>query len=124
MNVSETGQVADRREMPSDLAGILALEVPIIVLLAERQMHVSGITGLVPGAIIELSKNAEDELALHVNNKQVGTGTAVKVGENFGIRISYIGDLHERIGALGSDNAANEDLDAAALAEQMLAGQV
>ncbi len=110
--------------MPSDLAGILALEVPIIVLLAERQMHVSEITALVPGAVIELSKSADDELAIHVNNKQVGSGTAVKVGENFGIRISYIGDLHERIGAMGEETGTSEDADAAALAEQMLAGQL
>jgi flagellar motor switch protein FliN len=110
--------------MASDLAGILSLEVPIIVVLAERLMHVNDITSLVPGAVIELSKSADDELSLLVNNKQIGTGTAVKVGENFGIRISYIGDLHERINALAPEAAPIEDMDAAALAEQMLAGQV
>ncbi len=87
--------------MASDLRSILSLEVPIIVLLGERQMKTSEVVSLVPGAIIELPKNAEDELALQVNNKPIGTGQAVKVGENFGLRISYIGDLRSRIDALG-----------------------
>jgi len=111
--------------MQSEVSSILSLEVPIIVVLGERQMKVSEITGLVPGAIIELQKTAEEELQLHVNNKQVGTGTAVKVGENFGIRITFIGNLKERITALGDSEAAaapEENVDD--LAEAMLAGQV
>lgn len=85
----------------SDLDRILALELPVIVRLGQRQMTVAQVLALVPGAIIELPKNAESELDLLVNNKQVGFGQAVKVGENFGLRITYIGDVRERIAALG-----------------------
>lgn len=87
--------------MPSDLPAVLRLEVPVIVRLGERTLPLAEVTSLAPGAIIELTKNAEDELDLLINNKQIGTGTAVKVGENFGIRISYIGDVRERIAAMG-----------------------
>lgn len=87
--------------MPSDLSSILRLEVPVIVRLAERQMKVADVLALVPGSIIELPKNAEDALDLMVNNKQVGLGTAAKVGENFGLRITYLGDVRSRIEALG-----------------------
>jgi hypothetical protein len=41
-------------------------------------------------------------LELRVNNKAIGTGQAVKVGENFGLRITFMGDLKERITALGT----------------------
>lgn len=115
--------------MASDLQSILRLEVPIIVLLGQRQMPVKDVTGLVPGAIIELPKSAEAELELLVNNKGIGMGRAVKVGENFGLRLTFVGDLRRRIAALGSvpipappAPAAPEDADA--LAEAMLAGQV
>ena len=91
--------------MPSDIRAILSLEVPIIVLLGERLMKTSEVVQLVPGAIIELPKNAEDELALQVNNKPIGTGQAVKVGENFGLRVSFIGDLRARIEALAGKPA-------------------
>jgi flagellar motor switch protein FliN/FliY len=112
--------------MRSDVDAILRLEVPIVVVLAERSMKVSEITSLLPGSIIELAKSAEDELELNVNNKLIGNGSAVKVGENFGIRITYIGDLKDRITALGNapaeqQNASDADMDA--LAAAMLAGQ-
>lgn len=82
---------------------ILALEVPIVVRLGTRVLRVSDVTALVPGSIIELPKNADSELDLMVNNRVVGTGLAVKVGENFGIRISTVGDVAERVAALGED---------------------
>jgi flagellar motor switch protein FliN/FliY len=88
-----------------DLHRALGLEVPLIVVLGERQMRLSEVVSLVPGAIIELQKGAEEELQLLANNKPIATGMAVKVGENFGIRISYVGDLRERIAALASPSA-------------------
>lgn len=105
---------------------ILKLEVPIVVRLGERLMTLAEVVAMLPGAIIELSKSAEDELDLLVNNKQIATGTAVKVGENFGLRISYIGDAGERIRALGEEAARSHEAEvsAADLAEAMLAGQV
>lgn len=98
--------------MPSDLRSILNLEVPVIVLLGERRIRVSAVTGWVPGAIVELPKQSEEELQILVNNKVVGTGVAVKVGENFGVRITYIGDIKNRIQALGE-----VETDAGAAAE-------
>jgi flagellar motor switch protein FliN/FliY len=115
--------------MSSDLRAILSLEVPIIVLLGERVMRVSEVCALGPGAIVELPKGADEELTLLVNNKPVGTGQAVKVGENFGIKVSYMGDLRERIAALGGAGGAEAGGggkggdDMAALAEAMLNGR-
>jgi flagellar motor switch protein FliN/FliY len=93
--------------MPSDLVTLLRLEVPVIVRLGERSMTMTEVLGLVPGSIIELHKNSEDELDLLINNKQIGTGAAVKVVENFGIRINYIGDMKARIAAMGGDPNSN-----------------
>ncbi len=87
--------------MRPDVPTILTLEVPIIVRLGERTMNVRQVVDLVPGSIIELPKNADAELDLLVNNKQIGCGHAVKVGENFGLRLAYVGNLRERIEALG-----------------------
>lgn len=87
------------------LERILALEVPIVVRLAVRVMKVSEVTTLVPGSILELPKSSDSELDLMVNNRVVGTGLAVKVGENFGIRISEIGSAAQRVEALGGGSA-------------------
>jgi flagellar motor switch protein FliN/FliY len=88
------------------LQSILKLEVPLIVQIADRMMAVGDVMSLTPGAIIELPKNADSELEVLVNNKQVGIGKAVKVGENFGIRVTSVGDLVERIEALGETPTA------------------
>lgn len=97
--------------MSSDVKAILSLEVPLIVLLGERKMRLREVKSLIPGAIIEIPKHADEELEVLVNNKRIGTGLPVKVGENFGVRISYIGDLRQRIRALGAGEpaAAAED---------------
>lgn len=92
--------------MPAtNLASVMKLEAPIIVQLGARAMTVDEVMSLAPGAIIELPKNAEEELELLVNNKPIGSGNAVKVGENFGIRVNFIGDLKDRILALGAADA-------------------
>jgi len=88
--------------MSADLDRILKLEVPIIVQMGQREMAVSDVMSLVPGSIIELPKSADDELELMVNNRQIGTGRAVKVGENFGIKVTFVGDVKSRISAMGT----------------------
>jgi flagellar motor switch protein FliN len=91
-------------EPTHNLSQILQLEVPIVVRLGERCLDVEAVLKLVPGAIIELPKNAESELDLLVNNKVIGCGVAVKVGENFGLRITFLGDIVSRIQAMGSES--------------------
>ncbi len=63
-------------------------------------MAMDDVLALGPGAILELEKPAEDDLELLVNNVPMGRGQAVKVGENFGIRITSIGSAHQRVAAL------------------------
>ena len=94
--------------MSANIKSILQLEVPLIVQIAMRIMTVEEVTSLVPGAIIELPKPADDELELLVNNKPIGMGTAVKVGENYGLRVTYIGDLQDRIAAMATDQTETE----------------
>ena len=87
--------------MPAGIEAILALEVPVIVQIAERMMPVEDVVSMNPGAIIELPKPANGDLEILVNNKVIGMGTAVKVGEHFGVRVSYVGDLSHRLSAMG-----------------------
>ncbi len=80
----------------------------MVVRLGERPISVREVLDLFPGAIIELPKPADTELDLLINNKQIGKGCAVKLGENFGIRLTYVGNQQERLNAV----TPIEDLDA------------
>lgn len=92
--------------MPADLRAILTLEVPVVVQIGERRMPVKEALSLAPGAIVELTKSADEELEVLVNNKVIGVGSAVKVGENFGVKLTYIGDLRQRVASLAGEPPA------------------
>jgi flagellar motor switch protein FliN/FliY len=91
--------------MPAGIESILALEVPVIVQIGERLMAVEDVLSMAPGSIIELPKPSNGDLEILVNNKVIGTGSAVKVGENFGVRVGYIGDLRRRLSAMRGPKA-------------------
>ncbi|HCT46415.1 MAG: flagellar motor switch protein FliN [Phycisphaerae bacterium] len=92
-----------------DLRRIMKIEVPFVVVLGQRPLKVHDILNWVPGSIIELGKDAEEDLEIRVNNKCVGNGTAVKVGENFGVQFNYIGDPKQRIEALRPESTDEFD---------------
>ncbi len=85
----------------SELHRILRMEVPVIVRLAERKLAMSEVLRLGVGAILEFSKSSDEPLELLINNKVIGTGVTVKVGENFGLKIQQIGDVKAVIRSLG-----------------------
>jgi flagellar motor switch protein FliN/FliY len=87
---------------PRELERILRLQVPVIVKLAERKLNLAEVMRLGPGAIIEFEKSSEEPLELMVNNKTIAIGETVKVGENFGLKISQIGDVKQVIKSLGN----------------------
>ncbi len=75
---------------PEQLRRIEPISVPVVVQLAERTMRLEKVLDISVGTIIEFEKLADSELDLLVNNKPIGTGNAVKCGENFGLRIIHI----------------------------------
>jgi len=94
-------------------------------------MRVSEVVRLLPGSILELTKSADAELDILVNNHLVGTGTAVKVGENFGIRITHIGDSAARLSAMGvtgsgggGGSGRGAEMSPEQMAEALLAGRM
>jgi len=94
------GSVASARRAPN-IRRILSLSVPVNATLAERDMSVESILTLTVGSIIEFEKLFDAELSLRVGNREIGAGHAVKVAENFGLRLTRIGSIEERIDAMG-----------------------
>lgn len=92
--------------MGSQVRTILQLEVPVIVQVGRLRMSLDDVLALQPGSILELEKPADDELSVLINNKPIGVGEAVKVGENFGLRLTQIGSARQRIEALGGEGGS------------------
>ncbi len=87
-------------EAERELQRILALDVPVIVRLASRTMCLSEVLRLTTGAILEFDKSSDADLELLVSRQLIGGGQAVKIGENFGLRISAIVPMRQKIEAL------------------------
>jgi flagellar motor switch protein FliN/FliY len=87
--------------MTTDFKNVLKLSVPVIVQIGRRQMSLDEVLAMGPGAIVDLNRGFEGDLDILVNNKSVGRGVAVKVGENFGVRVTNIAEPQERIEAMG-----------------------
>lgn len=83
---------ADRGQRHSAYDQVRGLRVPVIVRVAERTMTMSEIVKLAPGSILEFDRSIDAELDLMVNNRQIGMGEAIKVGEHFGLQITRIGN--------------------------------
>mgnify|MGYP003625542982 CR=1 FL=1 len=109
----------------------MRIEVPLVVVIGERSMEMQSVRQWVPGSILELQINAESDLDVRINNRRIAKGSAVKIGENFGIRLTTTLGQTERIEALGpaktDDNSSLSgmgEMTPDEIAEAMLAGQI
>ena len=82
---------------------LLDMKVPVIAKVADRSLTVKSVMRLHMGSIIQFEKDAYDHIELMVNNRTIGLGQPVKVGENFGLRLIQVGDVNDMIRSLGSD---------------------
>jgi flagellar motor switch protein FliN/FliY len=55
------------------------------------------VLAITPGTLVTFTKNCEEPLDLYVNNQLYGHGEAVKIGENFGLKINTIGTTNKRV---------------------------
>ena len=101
---SPTGPDGDKSE--KGLNRILSMRVPVIVKLAEKPMTLSTVLKFNLGSVISFDKDAYQLVDLMVNNSTIGLGQTVKIGENFGLRITQIGQVEETIKSLGQTSAA------------------
>ncbi|MBN2584616.1 MAG: FliM/FliN family flagellar motor switch protein [Planctomycetes bacterium] len=96
------GVIDPLADLSDEARRILKIQVPVIVKLADKMLPMGDIVELTPGSIVEFARNAEQPLELMVNNKIIGRGVAVKVGEKFGLRIEEILPVEQKIRSLGA----------------------
>ncbi|MDD4269512.1 MAG: FliM/FliN family flagellar motor switch protein [Pirellulaceae bacterium] len=83
-------------DLPNYCRSLLRIEVPVVVTLAEKKQALRQIMELGPGSIIQFDKSCNEMLELGVGGRSVAMGEAVKVGDQFGLRIRSIALPGER----------------------------
>jgi flagellar motor switch protein FliN/FliY len=78
----------------------LSLELPVIAVLAEKEMPLADVLTLRKDAVIAFKKLNNELLDLYINDQRIGAGKAIKVGEQFGIYLQEIGTARQMIESL------------------------
>jgi len=76
---------------------LMDIKLDISIELGRTTMLVRDILELGPGSVIELDKMAGESVDLLINNKKLAEGEVVVVDENFGVRITHLISMAERI---------------------------
>jgi flagellar motor switch/type III secretory pathway protein FliN len=80
----------------------LALDVPVTVRLAERNLPIESIRAWSVGEVIELPAGTGRTLELVVDDRTVATGTPVTIDGCVGVRVTAAGGIAERIALVES----------------------
>jgi flagellar motor switch protein FliN len=83
--------MSDSNEFDSRTRRLMNVSVQVSVRLAEKRIELDSVMSLVPGSIVTFSKSCEEPLDLYVNNHHFARGEAIKIGENFGLRLTEVG---------------------------------
>lgn len=92
---------AQRSEpLPANLGLVLDVELDATIRFGEREMLLRDIFGLMAGAVVELNQMVSEPAELHVAGRLVARGEVVVVDGNFGLRVTEVAALHERVAAI------------------------
>ncbi|MBM3329502.1 MAG: flagellar motor switch protein FliN [Calditrichaeota bacterium] len=83
-----------------DISTLLDISLPISIELGRTRMLIRDVLDLGPGSVIELDKMTGEPVDLFVNDKKFARGEVVVVEENFGVRITELLRVDERLKAL------------------------
>ena len=71
---------------------VLSIQTPLSVTLAAKKCSLERIVDLVPGAMLTFDAHCDEPLTLEAGGKPIATGDAVKIGDQFGLRIREVLD--------------------------------
>lgn len=83
------------------LGRVLDLRLPVVIELGRTNMLIKDIVELSPGSVIELNKLVGEPVDLYVNGKRFAQGEVVVIDENFGVRVTELVPLEQRLRQAG-----------------------
>jgi flagellar motor switch protein FliN/FliY len=71
----------------SHAENVFSIEVPVTVTVASRAIRLGDVLALAPGTILKLDQQPGQSLRIEAAGQHVGRGTAVKVGDQLGVKV-------------------------------------
>ena len=100
MDQPATNESKDPVSSPN-LALLMDVQLPVSIRFGETEMLLEDIVKLGVGSIIELNCGVDEPVELIVNGKSLARGEVVTVDGFYGVRITEITNVGERIGSIG-----------------------
>ncbi|HEV3025934.1 MAG TPA: FliM/FliN family flagellar motor switch protein [Planctomycetota bacterium] len=91
MKVMPGGQAGPAAPGPSLREALLKLPVTATVVLAEKSVKLQDVLALKAGDVMEFGRSADDPLELRVSGRSIAKGTAVRIGDQFGLKLLSVG---------------------------------
>jgi len=88
VSVIRSGEGAPGASVLKESLRQLSLEATVV--LAEKRVGLKDVMGLKSGDVMEFSRAADDLLELRVSGRTIAEGTAVRIGERFGLRVTSV----------------------------------
>lgn len=86
--------------LPVNLGLVLDVELEATIRFGEREMLLREIFGLMAGAVVELEQMVNEPAELLVAGRLVARGEVVVVDGNFGLRVTEVASVNERVAAI------------------------
>jgi flagellar motor switch protein FliN len=88
--------------LPANLGLVLDVVLEATIRFGEREMLLRDIFGLMAGAVVELDQMVNEPAELHVAGRMVARGEVVVVDGNFGLRVTEVVSINERVAAINN----------------------
>jgi len=72
------------------LGFVMDVPVEVTVELGRKRVRIGEVLRLGPGSVLELNKANGEPLDIYVNDRLIGRGEAVVVGERYGVRLTEV----------------------------------
>ena len=87
---------ATKTEVPN-LGVLMDVQLPVSIRFGETEMLLEDVVKLGVGSVIELSSTVDEPVELIVNGKSLARGEVVTIDGLYGVRITEISNVSERI---------------------------
>ena len=94
------GAESGGRAASQSIDALMDIDLPVIIELGRTNMFIRDILELSTGSIVELNKLSGEPVDLYINDKRFARGEVVVIDENFGIRITDLVKVEDRIRSL------------------------
>jgi flagellar motor switch protein FliN len=95
-----TNPKESKESLNPNLAVLMDVQLPVSIRFGETEMLLEDIVKLGVGSVIELNCGIDEPVELIVNGKSLARGEVVTVDGFYGVRITEISNVGERIGSI------------------------